>query len=596
MSNSPSLPYSERAKIVMSGAIAGLALYLAASDLHIRSHPIVWVVWHTLTLGLLSLVALSQRSDNKLRYAGVFVCATAGLSLVAIWAGWSIHPATVINYRAVLLPYALSLSGAWFVLLPYLQAYIERGEWRPSYSTLFECAWQNVLTLLFAAAFVGVCWLILVLAAELFEMIGLPIVSQVLGYRAFDYLATGLMAGLGLLFGRILRPIALWVRRVAVVASHALLPFVAFVGLMFVLVLPLTGLAGLWHTGRATTLLLSMQILMVLLLNAVYQDGTGSVAYPAWLRWLVGTGLLSLPIYAALALYALHLRIGQYGWTAERVYMVALTGVLAGFGVAYAVAGWPGRHRWLHGITRANISLAVCGVGLVAMLHSPVLDPFRIGAISQSGRWRDAASKLSSADDATTAAMEQSLQYLRFDSGRRGYLALQGLRDDPAIAGNPALVKRVADEVAAPDRWSRPTPELPTLAELREHIELAQGAVPPSDDYLLALQAGTLKFPGDMSWAGCTSQKLKCILLTLDLHGDGQRQNLLCDTSGYSETSEVVCKLATRSAGQWVEIGEVNWSDTDQQQVRQALRAGQLIPRQPAWPELEVAGKRARLY
>src|SRR5690606_4627937 len=69
----------------------------------------------------------------------------------------------------------------------------------------------------------------------------------------------------------------------------------------------------------------------------------------------------------------------------------------------------------------------------IAASNSPLLDPHRIAVGDQIARWRDGR----------TAAEGLDLDYLRFDSGRRGYRAAVSLHDDSRVKADAALVKRL---------------------------------------------------------------------------------------------------------------------------------------------------------
>ncbi|MGD6002089.1 DUF4153 domain-containing protein, partial [Xanthomonas citri pv. citri] len=138
--------------------------------------------------------------------------------------------------------------------------------------------------------------------------------------RGFAHLATGIMIGLGVMIGRTQqRPVQI-ARQILFAIFKGLLPLVALIALIFVASLPFTGLDALWKTRSATLILMCLIATVVLFVNAVYQDGEAPPPYPRWLRAVVNAALLTLPLYAALGLYALSLRIGQYGWTGERFW------------------------------------------------------------------------------------------------------------------------------------------------------------------------------------------------------------------------------------------------------------------------------------
>src|SRR5690625_8046149 len=101
-------------------------------------------------------------------------------------------------------------------------------------------------------------------------------------------------------------------------------------------------------------------------------------------RGLVVVACIVLSIIALNALYALWLRIGKYGWSAPRLYAVLIMAVLFGYALGYAlsvvrryVRSRRDGQAWLPGIRRVNVVMSLVVIGLVALTHSPVNDPYR---------------------------------------------------------------------------------------------------------------------------------------------------------------------------------------------------------------------------
>jgi hypothetical protein len=222
---------------------------------------------------------------------------------LAWWAGRSVTGAPALQAQQVLAPFGASMAVALFIAVPYLQCRLQHGRWCAPYVDLFDHAWQNALTLLVTLAFTGICWMVLMLWAGLFKLIGIDWFAELFRQEPFVYLATGTFAGLGVLLGRSEnRPIQL-MRRLLFATFTGLLPVLALVALLFVVSLPFTGLQPLWATRKAAMVLMLLVAAMVLFTNAVYQDGRHPVPYPAWLRRLepVNVAVSLLAIALALA-------------------------------------------------------------------------------------------------------------------------------------------------------------------------------------------------------------------------------------------------------------------------------------------------------
>ena len=172
---------------------------------------------------------------------------------------------------------------------------------------------------------------------------------------------------------------------------RALLPLLAFISLLFLTMLPFTGLEPLWQTRRAAVLLLTIVALMVLCTNAVYGDGrppllTTSV-YPRWVRRVVELSLVALPAYALLALYALWLRVDQHGWTPDRLHGALAALLLAAHALGYA-AGLlrPRAAGALPALASVNVSLSWLAMAVLVGTLTPLLDANRISVASQMAR------------------------------------------------------------------------------------------------------------------------------------------------------------------------------------------------------------------
>src|SRR5690606_11756008 len=116
------------------------------------------------------------------------------------------------------------------------------------------------------------------------------------------------------------------------------------------------------------------------LVNASSRGGLDQPPYPRWLRRALSSGLLVLLPMVAVALYALGLRIAQYGWTVDRLWGLFVALVVAVFALGYAL------NAVLEGLGRAERCLVPATNGLAAafvvlgvlLLIGGPLDPRRL--------------------------------------------------------------------------------------------------------------------------------------------------------------------------------------------------------------------------
>src|SRR5262249_12622706 len=145
------------------------------------------------------------------------------------------------------------------------------------------------------------------------------------------------------------------------------------------------GLGPLWSTRHATDLMLVTASALIVLVNAAYQDGTGEHSVPAVLRGAGTVAALALTPLVAIAGYAVLLRVNQYGWTPERVFVAAYSGIATCYAVGYGLAAIAS-HPWLRWIEITNVVTAGIILAAILALFSPVADPARIAVTDQVAR------------------------------------------------------------------------------------------------------------------------------------------------------------------------------------------------------------------
>lgn len=574
MHSEPRLPQQSRMFIVLVALAQGGLMYLAQKGQEL-GWPLLGalggrVCWYTLVLTVPTMMTLSVVHLGDRRF-WQHVAATSGLFLaLAAGAAWTATGAPGLSASAVLAPFGASVALCAFVLLPWLQCRLEHGHWRAPYPALFEHAWQNTLTLALAALFTGICWLVLHLWAGLFSLVRIDFFRDLFREDAFAMLATGAMAGLGILIGRTRQRAIQVARQILFAIFRGLLPLLAFIALLFMASLPFTGLQPLWETRSAAALLVSVIALLVLFLNAVYQDGGDPPPYPAWLRRLVQAALAMLPLYAALALVAIGLRVHQYGWTADRVWAGLLTLLASAYALGYAWSALCGG-TWLRPLPRVNRALSWVVIGIAILANTPLLDPHRIAVASQVKRF----------EQGLTSATDLDLAYLRFESGRRGYRAALALREHPAFIDSKADRETLEEVLSLNRRWGREPTTASTRrdeAGLRAHIQVAEGSQSPNDVWWQALAGGER----------CQGPS-PCVVLTPDLDADGQSEILLCEVNWPGGGQ---CLLYARTAdGEWPAVAQTPlWHGTADTRIDliERLRAGEVSSVQQPWPDLRI--------
>ena len=312
------------------------------------------------------------------------------------------------------------------VPLPFLIAAAGPG-WR-DYPALFNQSWNIVVRYASAWLFVAVVWAVIFLSDALLGLVGVKVVAQLIEVPWVPWLVTGLVLGLAL---AVVTELSDYVSPFLILRLlRLLLPVVVVVMGVFILALPLRGLSGLFGALSPAATLLGMCLAAATLVTTAVDQGDVDAVSGRIMAAATEVLALILPIPAALAGWAVALRVDQYGWTPPRLAAALAVVVALGYGLLYAGAvvmrtGWMGRVR------QANTVMALVLVALSALWLTPVLNAERISARNQLARFADGR----------TSVAQLDLQALR-GWGQAGEAVLATLRTLAAQPEQAALAER----------------------------------------------------------------------------------------------------------------------------------------------------------
>jgi hypothetical protein len=565
----------EQSFIVLLALLQGLLLYLAeyADE---QGWPVLselrgQVPWYTLVLIVPSLMQLMLLRLDDRRFWSNAALAMLAFGAMAAWATWSVTAAAGTTAGAVLGPFGATMALTAFIALPYLQVRLVEGRFLTPYAALFALAWQNALSLGVVGVVVGVGWGLLVLWQELFQLIGIGFFKTLFRQDPFIYLVTGLLAGLGVLVARTQLRAMQVARQVLFAIFTGFLPLAAFIAVLFLLSLPFTGLAPLQRAASTAFTLSSLVAALVLLLNAVVQTGRAS-PYPRPLRWLVDAAMLALPLFAGIALHAVLVRIGEHGWTSDRFWALIAVLMLGAYSLGYAWAVLQPGGAWMTKLPRVNVAVSLALIALGLLANSPLLDPHRIAVASQRARIEAAA-----AEARVSEATRNRIEYLRFDSGRRGLEALAALAAAPGHSADfSATLAEIRERKARHPRDLGPG-EADSAETLARRIRRPDDE-PPLPEALLAHLAAE----GAIRAGQCMSTQTPCIARRADVDADGHDEVLLCT----AETHWIRCAVFGEGSRGWDLVGRVDhWQPTPGEVA--AVRAGEFGVRTPRFQDLQ---------
>ncbi len=445
----------------------------------------------------------------------------------------------------------------------------------PPYPDYFDAAWKDAVQLILSAAFVGVFWLALALGAALFHLIGIDQVGHLIEKPWFALPVTGIALAAAVQLTDVRVGLIRGVRTVGLVLLSWLLPVATFIAVTFLAALPFTGLEPLFATKSATPILLAAAAGQIVLINAAYQDGAEAKA-PAFLRVTAIVAALALVPLGAIAAFALSLRIGQYGFTPERVIAAVCVLVAAGYALGYGAAAALSRKTWLRLIERVNIAMAMAILAAILALFTPLADPARISVDSQVARLTGGG----------IAPDRFDYDFLRFKAGQFGkdalarLAALRGSARDADIAARAAIAqKRQFPEGTG-------TEDAP-VSPLEDRLKVypAGATLPPA--FLDLLRSRTLP---DLYW--CDDGNLPCEADVVDVDGDGTAEVVIFQpfiapaTAAATPGNLYVYRLDTD--GQWTSAARFGGSC---EALVEALRTGKPTIK-TGGPEIEAGGRR----
>lgn len=310
------------------------------------------------------------------------------------------------------------------------------------YSRLFTESWNIVVRYATAWLFVAIFWAVLWLLWSLLDLVGITFVGEFLTEAPVVWLISGAVMGLGLavvteLADTISADLLLRLLRL-------LVPLVLLVELVFVAVLPASGLSHLFGVFSPTGILLATAIASILLVTISVDANDESAAHARFVT-LSARGLaILLPVLAVLAMWSLWLRVSDWGWTPERISAAAMIVLISGYAVSYAIAAFSGHWRLM--IRKTNIAMALVVIVVGAFWMTPFFSPEAIAVRSQMARF----------DNGKTLPHELPFEKFAHVWGVAGKQAWIDLRSRAAIPGQEDLAAALAEfDGVTPPRTGR---------------------------------------------------------------------------------------------------------------------------------------------
>jgi hypothetical protein len=573
-----------RGAMAAVGGLQGFALWLIYDGW--PSQPgaaATFLAASTFVLVSALVVHFARTAQHTARLVALGGLTGLAFAAVSLWVGWQrvAEGAPMEGDDLRLATWRLAGTIALYALGPFVQILQATGRREFPYAELYRHSWNNFFVAALGGLFTGALWLVLFFWGMLFKLIDIDVFHDAFKEGAFGYPMTGAALGYGVAAARERVSTIETLRGFTQTLFRGLLPLLAAVTLGFLASLPFTGLAPLFGTTSAATTIFVWLAVYVLFFNAVYLDGAEHPPYQAPLRRLVEIGTLAFPVLAAIGVYAVWLRVRQYGLTPDRVLASVVAGVLGLYAVGYAAATLRGGEPWLPLVRRVNLALVVVIVLTAFALHTPLFDPIAWSVQSQVTRLVDGRVGPDDFDFAD----------LRFHLGWRGYAALERLRDEP-VGPDAGLIREEATSALAVESYYRWRHDR-SYAKVEVAIEPAGRAWPAGlREQLLPL----LRQLNDFRFSDCTLET--CFVRAIDLDGDGRSEELLAvENTGFMRSAILVLK--SDDEARWYVFGRLARAPGDGgapgQELAAQLRRGPVELVTPSFGDVSLPGGQLRV-
>jgi hypothetical protein len=307
--------------------------------------------------------------------------------------------------------------------LPLFQARFHRRRFATPYPEFHELVWTDAISAGGSLAFTGISWIVLVIISELFGLLKIDFLKDLMREEWFDWTYSGLAFGAALGTIRNEQRLLGTLRMIVVLVLSLLALPVAVALVLFLLSMAVSGPQVLWQATRsATPVLLACAAGAFVLANTILRADDAEMPKGRALRIAALALALTILPLTGFAAVSMGTRISQHGLSPERLWAIVAIAIAFAYALAYAAAvvrGYQG--SWRERLRSTNLALAagVCAIAFVLSL--PILD---FGAISANNQVKRLQS-------GKVAPEKFDFEALRWDFGAAGRRALARLAKNP---------------------------------------------------------------------------------------------------------------------------------------------------------------------
>ncbi len=424
------------------------------------------------------------------------------------------------------------------------------------YADLFENGWNNHFFFLFSGLLTGGFLLILLLGTTLFDSIGLD-VSGIIWNKHVTPIIVATLVGAGIGISREHESLIFKIRSVFFALFKVMAYLAATIVILFAISLPFSW-QGLFGNDSTSIILLSLVGVSILLLNTLVDEDSKPIA--VWSNRIFMVQIVLLTIFSLLSVYAIILRIQQYGLMPNRIVALSIAIMLGLYSISYGYQMLKQCGQWSKGIAVSNPLLAMVWLGVLIALASPLLDPVRLSVNSQLERLQSGKTSVETFD----------FYALKYRLGKKGVEALEEIRD---WKDHPdyALFEKYSDKPSS----RRHLPSKPIVFTMLGEEPLHFSALKES-----------------YSSYRC-NKKQPCFVKMLDMNQDNVKEAVVIDFRNSYISVDILQYEAgnTNREKKWVHQRNLSTSLSGNQSVKQsieALKAGKLKLLRPRYDDLQL--------
>ncbi len=292
-------------------------------------------------------------------------------------------PYTTASGTYYLLSIQCALSG--FIVFVFYCTAIQEKCFSFPYTTLFDEAWQVILKFFFGAILVYLTWGLFLIAAQLFTLINMPHILDLVTSRPFLCIILPCFFGIAMTILQESEGVLTKMRTILLAFCKFLYPVFVVISISFLVLVPFssTKFSDIWMVS------VLLSLLNILLFNGVFQAGFERPPYARWFCNFIYTSMLLTFFYSFYVLQFPWETMNHYGFKPSAFFLQVFISILALYQLCYCLAIFFSKTAWLTMVKLSNTILALTVATLYLVMAMPWFDIAALGAKTEKERLRN---------------------------------------------------------------------------------------------------------------------------------------------------------------------------------------------------------------